>query len=131
MNLPIRAASPIERLQSWEGINSPYELALLLCKVLSVDGDKVSQEIVYSNIEPEGNDAAKIWIKTNEPVGIGIPSSDGYKMIYQVSANTPFLWIGKESSIPSYYRKLTDGEITKCGLNDTDGENAFWLIFTP
>lgn len=132
-NIPLRVANPIERLQSWEGIASPYELAALLCKVLSVDASSLSalQEIVYGNIEPEGEEASKIWIKTNEPVGIGIPSTDGYKMIYQVPAGIPFLFLGKESNIPSYYRTLTEAEMENCGLSETDGNDAFWVIFNP
>jgi len=131
--IPFQVAKTAEQQQSWEGISTPYDLAIFLSRIMSVDMSKASalQEIIYSNLEPDGDDASKIWIKTDAPVGIGIPTSDGYHIIYQTPPNIPFLFLGKDADIPPYFRKLTSTEITQCGLTDTDEQNAFWLIFTP
>lgn len=133
MNLiPLQVAKTVEQRRSWDGIATPYDLAIFLATLLSVDLNQLSStlEIVYSDVEPSGDDAKKIWIKQNAPVGIGIPVTDGYQMIYQIPQNIPFLRFGKEETIPSYLRKLTEQEMTRCGLDDTNETDAFWVIFT-
>jgi hypothetical protein len=130
--LPLSIQNDIERQRSWEGISTPHDLALYMGRVLSVDPTKILslQEIVYSDVEPVGVDRKKIWIKTDHPVGFGIPTGDGYKMIYQYPPNTPFIWTQGMSDLPQYLRALTDGEMSDYSLAAPKNESVKWVIYS-
>jgi hypothetical protein len=130
--IPLRVASDIEQQRSWEGISTPIDLAYFMARMLSLDVSALValNEAVYSNIEPVGTDRKKIWIKTDEPISIGIPTGDSYTLIYRYSPHTPILWTQGISVIPSYMRKLTETEMTEMGLAATNSKYA-WVIFQP
>lgn len=129
--IPLRVASKIERSASWEGISTPYDLALYMQRTLSVDGSKIAelQEIIYSDLQPTGDDQKKIWVKTSEPIGLGLPAGDTYKIIYQYPPDVPILWMKSEATLPSYMRALTETEMDNCNL--TAPKKGLWAIFTP
>ena len=131
--VPIRVSRDIEQLRSWEGISTPYDLALFMGRVLSIDATKLTQlqEIIYSDLEPTGLDRKKLWIKTNEPIGFGIPTGDLYSMIYKYPVNIPMLWTLGGNGLPSYMTKLTDEQLTKFSLAKPTDSNYFWVIFNP
>lgn len=128
--LPILVQSDIEQQQSWEGISIPNDLARYMARVLAVDPNSILSfdEVIYSNIQPSGDESKKIWIKTGEPYAIGIPTSDNYKMFYQQPVNVPYLFIGREGDIPDYSRVLTSSELEKYKLTAPDNKVANWII---
>ena len=128
--LPLLVQSDIEQQQSWEGISKPNDLIRYAARVLAVDPNALSafDEITYSNLQPTGIEANNIWIKTGEPYAIGIPSSDGYKMIYQQPVNIPYLFIGRIEKIPDYARALTESELTAYKLTAPAEKVANWII---
>ncbi len=129
--IPLLVAKDIEQQRSWEGISTPYDLAIFFSKILSVDPNKVGvfNEIVYSNLQPTGDDAKKLWIKTEEPVGFGIPTATGYSIIYQYPPNTPILWTKGKENIPEYMRELTADEMDDYGLTEPGKTAIVWVIF--
>lgn len=129
-SLPLRVQKGIEHLKSWEGYSTPYDLIKLAAQLLSVDPNQLLQfeEIVYTDVQPEGLNAKKIWVKTDAPVGLGVPTGDGYAMIYPFPQNIPFLWVKGESNIPSYARKLNNNELENYGLTKPDADHATWII---
>lgn len=131
--VPIRVSREIERLRSWEGISTPYDLALFMGRVLSIDVTKLTQfqEIVYSDLEPTGADRKKLWIKTNEPIGLGIPTGDLYSMFYKYPPNIPILWVLGEGQLPSYMTRITDEQLTNLSLTKPSNNSFFWVIFYP
>lgn len=128
--LPLRVAEDIEVQQSWNGISTPNELAKYFSRVLAVDPSSIVglQETVYSSVRPQGEDANKLWIKTTEPVGIGIPVGGSYRMIFEEPVNTPYLFIGDIENIPSYARRLTDTERSDYALGNPAETKASWVI---
>ncbi len=129
--IPIRVASQVERQSSWEGISTPYELAIWLSRILSIDASKIAetQEIIYSDLQPTGNDQNKIWIKTSEPIGLGLPTGDVYSIIYQYPPGIPLLWTKSASTVPQYMRELSETELTDYKLTAPD--KGVWVIFNP
>jgi hypothetical protein len=127
--LPIVAANDIEKNRSWEGISTPHDLAMYMSRVLAVDPSAVEriQEVVYSDVQPTGEDSSKIWIKTSYPAAIGLPVGGEYEVIYQYGPNVPILWI--TAAVPSYMRKLNSTELTDYGLTDPPNGVAKWVIF--
>lgn len=128
--LPLLVQSDIEQQQSWEGISKPNDFARYLARVLAVDPNILSSfdEITYSNIQPSGEEENSIWMKTEEPYAIGIPSSDGYKMFYQYPVNIPYLFIGRVEKIPDFARALTTSELTAYHLTAPSSNTASWVI---
>jgi len=126
--LPLVVQRDIEQQKTWEGISTPYELALWLAKIMSIDPTRILQlnEIIHSDVQPVGSDASKIWIKTDEPLGVGLPTGGGYRMIYQYPPNTPFLYIG---TIPTYTRELSLAEMQDYSLTAPTSANATWVIY--
>lgn len=128
--LPLRVQADIEQQKSWEGISTPQDLAQYLSRVLSVDPNSLANiaEITFSSLEPTEGERGKIWIKTSEPVAIGIPVGGAYRMIYEQPPGVPYLVIGDENKIPSYARKLTASELTSYNLQAPDPGVANWSI---
>lgn len=118
--LPLKYQNDIEQLRSWEGISTPADLLKLAAARLSVDVNSLLrfEEVVYTDVEPTGESRKKIWIKTDDPVAVGIPSGEKYTMIYQYPVNVPFIWMFKSlgNVIPSYSRVLTATELTDLNL---------------
>ncbi len=131
--IPIRVAKDVEPMRSWEGISTPHDLALYMARILSIDGSKIMQlqEVVYSDLEPTGEDRKRLWVKTSEPVGYGIPTGDNYTVIYKYPAGVPILWVNSLSPAPSYMRKLTDLELGNYSLTDPVDRDFYWVIFNP
>ena len=129
--IPLRVASLVEPQASWEGISTPHELAKWLSRILSVDATKLAetQEIVFGDLQPQGDDQNKIWVKTSEPVGFGLPVGDSYTIIYQYPPNVPLLWAGSDATIPSYLTTLSEDQITSFGLSTPN--KGTWVIFNP
>jgi len=129
--IPLLVAKNIEQQKSWEGISTPYDLALYFAKILSVDPSKILQlqEVIYSDVQPTGDDAKKLWVKTDEPVGFGIPTGEGYSVVYRYPPNTPILWTVAIEDLPAYMRKMTSGEIGDYKLVAPDADKATWVIF--
>lgn len=130
--LPLAVQNDIEQLRSWEGLATPHDLALYNARVLGVDPNELLalQEIIYSDLEPAGeDDRKKLWIKTDSPAGIGIPTGDGYKVIYEYQPNIPLLWVLGENDLPSYMRLLTTQELEDYGLTKPAKNKYFWVIF--
>lgn len=129
-NLPLSLQNDVEQGKSWEGNSTPHDLAQYMARVLSVDPNLLLalQEVVYSDVQPTGEDSKRIWIKTSAPAGIGIPTSFGYKVIYEYPANVPFLWVS-EDALPTYVRRLTNGELANYSLTDPIIATAYWVIY--
>jgi hypothetical protein len=126
--LPLVVQRNIEQQKSWEGISTPFELAQYLARIMSIDPNELLQlnEIVYSDVEPVGDEARKIWVKTDEPFGIGVPVGNAYRMIYQYPPNVPFLFIGE---MPTYARELTTDEMSIYSLTKPTSTTAHWIIY--
>lgn len=132
-SLPLVVANDKEKQRSWEGISTPHDLALYMSRMLGVDPNKLLQlnEIIYSDLEPTGQDAKKVWIKTEEPIGIGIPVGGKYSIIYKYPPSTPILWIQGISNLPSYMRELTVTELEDYSITEPTSSKAAWVIFQP
>lgn len=130
-NLPLRVKSSIEPTSSWEGLSTPTDLAFFMAKVLSLSANELKdfEEIVFSNSQPTGDEASKIWIKTDEPLGIGIPVGKEYQVIYQHPKNIPFVWNNNINVVPSYLRPLTDEDLKQYGFTKPISSNYVWVIF--
>jgi hypothetical protein len=127
--LPLVASKDIEALKSWEGIQTPSDLVRLMAARLSVDPNQLNQfsEIVFSDVQPASN-TTKIWIKTNAPIAIGIPSGGSYTLLYQYPPNVPFIYTDI-SNIPVFLRVLSQNELDTYNLTAPDaGSNASWVI---
>lgn len=127
--LPLIASKDIEALRSWEGIETPDDLVRLMARMLSVDPNQLEQfsEVVYSDVQPPSS-STQIWIKTDQPIAIGIPSGGTYQLLYQYPPNVPFIYT-KMDSLPTYLRKLTDSELDRYNLVAPDADsNAAWVI---
>lgn len=127
--LPLVASKDVEGLRSWEGMETPSDLVRLMASRLSVDPNQLEQfnEVVYTDVQPPSN-TSKIWIKTSQPIGIGIPSGGTYHILYQYPPNVPFLYVHADD-IPQYLRELTASELDKYNLTAPDeGSNASWVI---
>lgn len=129
--LPLKVLRDIEQNRSWEGLSTPYELLKYFASRLAVDAEQLSQmqELVYSDVQPTGDDAKKVWIKTDEPVGIGIPNGTGYSVIYKYPANTPFIWTTGLNDLPAYLRQLSQGDLDSYGLTKPQSATVAWVIF--
>lgn len=130
--LPLKAVNDIERLKSWEGINTPSDLIKFLIKHAVVDPSAITQlfDVVYSETEPANEeDRGKLWIKTSSPIGIGIPKTDGFTMLHQFPVDVPFLWLAKRGNVPYYLEKLTSSQLEKFGLTEPDQEGTYWVIY--
>lgn len=131
--LPLSVANDKERQRSWEGISTPHDIALYIARMLAVDPNKLLQlnEITYSDLEPTGDDAKKIWIKTEEPIGIGIPVGGQYSIIYKYPPHTPILWTQGMGNLPSYMRELSSIEMEDYSLTEPASNKVAWVIFQP
>lgn len=131
-SIPLKVQNDIERLKSWEGVSTPHELALYMARILSVDATNILelQEVVYSDVQPTGTDSKKIWVKTDPPQAVGLPTSEGYKMLYEYPANIPFLWIEGVATLPSYIRILTTEELTDYSLTNPANNLSKWVIYS-
>jgi len=127
--LPLIASKDIEALRSWEGIETPADLVSLMARKLSVDPNQLEQfsEVVFTDVQPPSN-TSKIWIKTNPPVAIGIPSAGSYVLIYEYPPNVPFIHTNSENR-PSYLRELSASELENYNLTAPDADSrAAWVI---
>lgn len=130
--LPVSVQNDIEKQRSWEGISTPHDLAMYMSRVLFVNPAQILslQEIVYSDVAPVGSDAKKIWIKTDHPIAIGIPTGDGYKLIHQYPPNTPILWTQGMDTLPQYMRVLSSGELSDYSLTAPTKDTVKWVIYS-
>lgn len=128
--IPLQVASNIEKQASWEGISTPHDMAEYIARIVSVNPDQLKQfdEVIYSDVEPSGEDRKKIWFKTDKPVGIGVPSGSDYILFYQYPTNTPILWLGGKEKIPSYSRKLTTQQLEDYGLKTPLDSDIVWIV---
>lgn len=127
--LPLVASKDIETLKTWEGIETPNDLVRLMAARLSVDPNQLNQfsEVVFSDVQPESN-TTKLWIKTNVPVAIGLPSGGTYNLIYQYPPNVPFIYTDI-ANLPVFLRALSVNEMTNYSLTyPVAGSNAAWVI---
>ena len=131
--LPLRVANDREQQRSWEGLSTPHELALYIARMMSVDPNKLLQlnEIIYSDLQPTGLDSKKIWIKTEEPVGIGIPVGGEYSIIYKYPPHTPILWTQGLKNLPGYMREISSTELSDYSLTAPSSDKIAWVIFQP
>lgn len=129
--LPVSLQSDLEKNRSWEGITTPHDLALYMSRVLFIDPSRILalNEIIYSDVTPTGLDAKKIWIKTDIPVGIGIPTGDGYSMLFQYPPDVPVLWTKGISEIPAYMRQITEAELLEMGITAPTNTDYAWVIY--
>lgn len=130
--LPLLVQNDAEPQKSWAGISNPNDLARYIASVLSVDAESFDalNEIIISSTEPTGEDRNKIWIKTDEPVGIGIPIGSTYRVISDKPINIPYLHIGSIETIPSYARRLGSTELSNYKLDAPDNSIASWVIIS-
>ena len=129
--LPLIASKDIEALKSWEGIETPADLVSLMARKLSVDPNQLEQftEVLFSDVQPPSN-SSQLWIKTDPPVGIGIPSGGSYVVLYQYPPNVPFIHVDRNNR-PPYLRKLTASELENYNLTAPDAEvDADWVIMS-
>lgn len=126
--MPLVVAKDIEPLRSWEGFDTPHDLALYLARMFAVDSSQITrlQEFVVNSVEPVGVDREKIWIKSEGVPAIGLPIGGTYQMIYKYPPNIPLLWTGGD--LPPYLRKLSDNELTNYGLANPDNTNYYYFI---
>ena len=130
--LPLIKQKNIEQQASWEGLSTPSDLADYMARVLSVDPNQLLQfqEAVYSDVQPTGLEAKKLWIKTDAPQAIGIPSGDGYVLIHKYPQGVPFLWIYANGNLPTYLDLISDSDLDDYGLTaPPDEDTAAWVIF--
>lgn len=125
---PLSVAKDKEAQKSWEDITTPYQLLLYIAQFLSVNLQELSTLDEIVNGESPPSDKTKIWIKTSDPIGIGLPVAGSYKMIYQYPVNIPFLWMNDLDSIPGSARPLNDGELDQAKLEKPDEDKANWII---
>lgn len=127
----LKPQRPIEANRDWSGINSPYDLAVYIARLLTVEISGIDENELFTvqPLEPTGSDRSKIWIKSEGVFGIGLPIGGSYYMIYQYVPNTPFLWVSSDQP-PGGIRALTESELTKYGLTNPSGAE-YWVIFTP
>lgn len=136
LKLDLKVAKPPEPQSSWEQSNagrSPYDLALFLQTMLFVDAGAFAKltGVVRQSAQPQPQDTNKLWLKTSDPVGVGIYSG-GWQLIYQFPAYTPFLWdISKRGAVPVYCVAMSDTEIAAAGLGVPTNTNYQWVIFNP
>jgi hypothetical protein len=129
--LPLIASKDIEALKSWEGIETPADIIMLAARKLSVDPNQLEQfsEAVFSDVQPPSN-SSQLWIKTNPPVAIGIPSAGSYVLLYEYPPNVPFIHTNRNNR-PSYLRVLTASELENYNLTAPDAEvSADWVIMS-
>ena len=130
--LPLVAQKGIERGSSWEGISTPNDLANFIARVLAVDPTAAIelQEVIYSDVKPVIENSKKIWIKTSEPSGIGVPIGGAeYRMFYEYPEGVPILWVKGIATIPKYMRQLTEKELEDYSLTKPKIASAAWVIF--
>jgi hypothetical protein len=128
--LPLRVSRTPDK-PTWEGITDPLQLAYYLARILSVDpkGLIEFQEIQYSSVAPTGEESNQLWIKTGNPIGIGIPVGGEYKIFYQYPPNVALAWLVGAGDPPDFLRTLTIDEIEDLGLTDPDETKFKWVIF--
>lgn len=131
--IPIKRVKGIEAQASFEGINTPNDLANLMTRLLAVDdeGFVSLREIVVTPNEPTGEEKKKVWIKSSSPPAIGLPVGGIYRMIYQYPVNVPFLWIDGEENLPSYMTKVTKTEMLSYGLPFPTSDTIFYVVSRP
>ena len=125
---PLSIAKDVEQQRSWEGISTPYDLLIYFSKFASVDIGSLQSldEVEVSSIEPENK--TKIWIKTGNPVAIGVPIGSSYKMFYQYPPNVPFLWIGDTDSVPSYLTLVSDSDLEDYEITKPNKSKANYVV---
>lgn len=131
--LTLQIAKDIEKSKSWEGLSTPYDLALYILRMAVIDPSGISSldPISYSPLEPVGSDRSKLWIKTEGVPGIGIPIGGRYQMIYQYPPNVPFLWVDASNAAPAYLNRLSQSDLENYGLTDPVIDTAYYVIFNP
>jgi hypothetical protein len=127
--LPLRRANDTEALRTWEDIKTPDDLINYIVAHFAVEADGLARlmEIYRGPIAPSGDDLGKLWLKTNNPVGIGVYNGAGYEIIYQYPPNVPLLWTQGSSAFPSYLYTLTEEDLTNFGLTNPTGGFYFML----
>lgn len=126
--LPLRVATDIEPLRSWDEITNPMDLVIYIARLLSVDPSSFAslQEVSFGSQPPSGDDLGKLFIKNTTPVGIGIFNGSGYSMIYQYPPNVPLLWTKGNEEFPSYLKRLSADQLQDYGL--TNPSEGFYFM---
>lgn len=129
--LALQIANDIEPLRSWENITSPADFVQYIARTLTVDPNQIIklQEVVFNSIEPSGSDRGKLWIKTDNPIGIGIPSGPSYLVIYKYPPDIPLLWTKGRDALPNFMEELTEGQMADMGLTVPPNTSYFYVIF--
>lgn len=127
--LPLRKANDVEVLRTWESITTPEDLINYIVDHFAIDADGLARllEIQSGSIPPSGDDVGKLWLKTNNPVGVGVFNGSDYQIIYQYPPNVPLLWTKGSSAFPSYLSALSAEELTSYELTNPAGGFYFML----
>lgn len=129
--IPLQVANPIEAKRSWQDFcQNPQDLLQWVIRTLGVDITNFTNlsPIIISDTEPVGADKEKIWIKPGNPPALGVPYGQVYTMFYPYPVNIPFLWLGMESTLPSYATKLTPDQLTDMGLTEPVNSDYFYAV---
>lgn len=130
--LPVKVANDEERHRKWSEITqSPQDFLNWLVKLLGVDATQIAEltDVVISPTIPQGNE--RVWFKTSDPVAVGIPTTNGYRMIYQYPSNTPLLWLLGQENLPNGFIPIPEGSLPDYGLTAPGNESYLWVIFEP
>lgn len=131
----------IEVKASWPQMcNDPVIFFQEIAKRLfvSIDTNRLLQNIVISSSLPKEEDRGKLWVKTSWPYGIGFVANGEYQMDYGPSGlvqNTPFLH-REFNPTPQYVSRLGDLQLDRYGMKNLNTEQdtperMYWYIFEP
>lgn len=131
--IPIKRVKGIEAQATFDGVSTPNDLANMLTRLLAVDdeGFLSLKEIIVSPNEPTGEEKKKLWIKSSNPPGIGLPIGGIYKMIYQYPVGIPFLWVDGLENLPGYMDIIEWQTLDSYGLKRPTTPSAFYVISRP
>lgn len=136
LSLQLLVAKPPETDQSWDSGNagrSPFDLALFLQKILFVDAGEFAKltGVIRQSGQPQPEDTNKLWIKTSEPIGVGVYSG-GWQVIYEFTPHAPMLWdTNKRGPLPLYMARMTSSQMSGAGLTEPTDERWAWVTFNP
>lgn len=131
--LRVRNPEPERR---WEEMPTPDEVLTWMLSHLAVDARalKPFAGVIVSGSVPLKENRGKLWVKTSEPVGVGVFVNGQWQMTYKYPPNTAFLWTQGANKIPAtgYIFQLSEAEVTELGLPAiAEGKTGIWVEFRP
>lgn len=134
-SLPLEYVPSPTRLD-WCQFQRPEDFLKLIPDLFRVNAEGIYQTMpaIASDVTPGNEHLDKIWVKTSEPPGIGIPSGGKFNVIYQYPVSVPFIADFGNSNIPIGVTELSPEDIASKGLTpiNKDATNpAKWYIFQP